>query len=596
VHGFPVVLTSFIGREQAVEGVAGLLGGDRLVTVTGPGGSGKTRLAGAVAQRVAGQFTDGVWLAELAPVQDPAQVPSAVAVALRVRDQAGIPADEALARVLARQQVLLVLDNCEHVIEAAARLCARLLAACDDVRVLTTSREPLRVAGEARYRLAPLRVPSPDETDLRESEAVALFADRARRANARFTLDGPAGPAVARLVARLDGIPLAIELAAAQAETLGVAQLLDLIDDRFALLTVGDRLAPSRQQSLEATVQWSYQLLDEPERQVFRALSVFPGSFTLEAAETVAGPGAKPAVLHLVDCSLLNPPQADPDGRSRYTMLETLRAYGARLLHTRAGEQVAAEEALARYARQVALEAAAGLQTSTREVAAARQLDAEDATLRQVLARAADHDAAFALQLALALAPWWVLRGRVAGQYPLLLNAAGHAAPGTEPWCTARFWLGYMAIHSDDQAAACSHFTMVIDAMQARGQYTAVAFCLAGRTLALLNLGRVVEAADDARRSLAMARELDCPPGEAAAFGVLSLATIHAGDPTGAVQLARQARQVPGDIAGWATRLGSACLTIAQAEAGNLAAARDACMAGLAGPRLWATRGLWRSR
>ena len=338
VHGFPVVLTSFVGREEAVRVVAGLLGERRLVTVAGPGGSGKTRLAGVVAGRVAGRFADGVWLAELAPVRDPALVPSVVAAALGVREQPGVPAAEALARVLARLQLLLVLDNCEHVIGAAAGLCAGLLAAADDVRVLATSREPLRVAGEARYRLAPLPVPGPDDADIGGSEAVALFADRARQVDAGFTLDGPAGPVVARLVARLDGMPLAIELAAARVETLGVAQLLDRIDDRFALLAGGDRLAPSRQRSLEATVQWSYQLLGEPERRVFRAVSVFPGPFTLEAAEAVAGPGAGPAVLHLVDCSLLSPPRAGPDGRSRYVMLETLRAFGAGLL-ARAGEQ-----------------------------------------------------------------------------------------------------------------------------------------------------------------------------------------------------------------------------------------------------------------
>ena len=241
--------------------------------------------------------------------------------------------------MLARQQLLLVLDNCEHVIGAAAELCAGLLAACDDVRVLATSREPLRVAGEARYRLGPLALPDPDDlAHAAGSEAVALFADRARRADARFALDDQAGPVVARLVARLDGMPLAIELAAARVEALGVAGLLDRLDDRFALLTEGDRGAADRQRSLAATVEWSYQLLDERERRVFRAVSVFPGPFTLEAAEAVAGPGAGPVVLRLVDCSLLGPPRAGPDGRSRYAMLETLRAYGAGL-PAEAGEQ-----------------------------------------------------------------------------------------------------------------------------------------------------------------------------------------------------------------------------------------------------------------
>ena len=163
VHGFAAALTSFVGRAAAVREVAGLLDEYRLVTVTGPGGAGKTRLAGEVAERVAGRFADGVWLAELAAVRDPAQVAAVVAAALGVREQPGVPAADALARVLARQQLLLVLDNCEHVIGAAAALCAGLLPACDDVRVLATSREPLAVAGEARYRLAPLTLPGPDD-------------------------------------------------------------------------------------------------------------------------------------------------------------------------------------------------------------------------------------------------------------------------------------------------------------------------------------------------------------------------------------------------------------------------------------------------
>jgi predicted ATPase len=190
MHGFPAVLTSFIGRAGACREVADLLERHRLVTVTGPGGAGKTRLAGEVARRVAGRFADGAWLVELAPVQDPAQVAAVVAAALGVREQPGVPAAEAVARVLARQQLLLVVDNCEHVAGAAAQLCAGLVAACDDVRVLATSREPLAVAGEVRCRLGPLALPGPGEVgDGGGSEAVTLFVDRARAADAHFTVD-----------------------------------------------------------------------------------------------------------------------------------------------------------------------------------------------------------------------------------------------------------------------------------------------------------------------------------------------------------------------------------------------------------------------
>jgi len=591
VHGFAPTLTSFVGRATAVNAVAGLLDHYRLVTVTGPGGSGKTRLAGEVAEQVAGRFADGVWLAELAHVEDPALVAAVVAAALGIRDQPGVPAAEALARALARQQLLLVLDNCEHVIGAAASLCAGLLVGADDVRVLATSREPLRVVAEAPYRLGPLALPHPDDVgDVAGCEAVALFADRARRADTRFALDDQTGPLVARLVRRLDGMPLAIELAAARVEALGVAQLLDRLDDRFVLLTAGDRLATARQRSLAATVAWSYQLLDDQERRVFRALSVFPGPFTLDAAEAVAGPGAGPAVLHLVDCSLLSPPRAGPDGRSRYVLLETLRAYGARLL-AEAGEQEAAAAALARYALRVAEEAAGGLQTTIGEAAAARRLDAEDATVRQVLTWATGHDAAAALRLAVALAPWWSLRGRAVSQYPLLRDAAGRAAPGSEQWCTAQFWLGDMAFDSADLAGALGHFTAVIDAMRDRRPYRSVVYCLVGRSVALLNLGRVSEAAQDAHRSLSLAQELGYPAGEVSALAMLGFAAVDAGDLDGAVQLARQARQIPGDIPGWIARMRSDCVTVALTEAGDLAAARRACMEGLGVARVAGAQG-----
>ena len=585
VHGFPAELTSFIGRAGPVAGVTGLLEGHRLVTVTGPGGAGKTRLAGQVAGQVAGRFADGAWLAELAAVQDPVQVPAVVAAALGVRDLPGTSQVEALARVLARRQLLLVLDNCEHVIGAAAELCAGLLAAADDVRVLATSREPLRVTGEARYRLGPLAVPGPDDlADAAGAEAVALFVDRARSADAHFVLDGQTGPAVAAIVSRLDGMPLAIELAAARVEGLGVAQLADRLDDRFALLAGADRLAPGRHRSLAATVEWSYRLLDEHQRRVFRAVSVFPGPFTLEAAEAVAGEGAEPAVLHLVDCSLLVPPRAGPDCRSRYGMLETLRAYGNRLL-AQAGEQAGAAAALAGSALGAAEEAAAGLQTSSAEVAAARRLDSEDATMRQVLAWALQHDAAVAVRLAVALAPWWLLRGRAQDGYPLLQEAAGRAEPGSDQWCAAQYWLGQIALDAPDMTGALRHFTAVRDAIGDRGPSRALAACLAGRSDTLEHMGRLAEAAAEARTSLALAREIGDPAGEALALLLLGLVSWFADDVDDALQAYRQVGQIPADIPGWIARTCSELLAIALAEAGDLAAAERACADALARSR-----------
>jgi predicted ATPase/DNA-binding CsgD family transcriptional regulator len=606
MHGFPAALTSFVGRAGVADEIAGLLAQCRLVTVTGPGGVGKTRLAGEVAGQVVGWFADGVWLAELAAVQDPAQVAAAVAAALGIRELPSVAAADALARALARRQLLLVLDNCEQVIGAAAELCGRLLLGADDVRVLATSREPLQIAGEARYRLGPLTLPDPGNPgDPDGSEAVALFADRARRADASFALDGETVPVVARLVARLDGMPLAIELAAARVEALGVAQLLDRIGDRFTLLEAGDRLAAARQRSLAATVEWSYRLLDERERRVFRAVSVFPGPFTLEGAEAVAGAGSGPAVLHLVDCSLLVPPRVGPDGRSRYVMLETLRAYGARL-QAEAGEGDAVAAALAGYALRVAEDAMAGLTAGAGEVAAARWLDAEDATMRRVLDWAMEHDAALghdaavAPRLAAALAWWWQIRGRLAGQVPLLRAAADRAAAGSDAWCAGHTWLGQAALDSADPAGALGHFTAVRDAIGDRGPSPLLARCLSGRAATLLGMGRIGEAAGEARRSLALARDGDHPGAEALGLAVLSLIACVGGDRVGAVQLARQAERISAGLRGSTARVCSHTLTTVLIEVDDPAAAERTCAAGLTDARdagdLWSLGNLLEKR
>ena len=579
MHGFPQMRTSFIGRAGPVRELVVLVEQYRLVTVTGPGGAGKTRLAGEVARQVAGRFADGAWLVELAPVRDPGQVPAVVAAALGVREQPGVPIAVTLARVLARQQLLLVLDNCEHVLGAAAGLCVELSVACDDLRVLATSREALRVAGEARYRLGPLAVPDPGDLADAATEAVTLFVDRARQADAHFVLDGRTGPEVARLVTRLDGMPLAIELAAARAEALGVSGLLDRLEDRFALLAGGDRLAPPRQRSLAAAVEWSYRLLDEHERQVFRAVSVFPGPFTLEGAEAVAGTGAGLAVLRLVDCSLLVPPRVGVDGRPRYVMLDTLRAYGAHLL-AEAGEQDTLTAALAGYALQAAEEAATGLQSDAGEADAARWLDAEDSATRQVLAWAIAYDAAAAVRLADALCWWWQLRARLPGQYPLLSDIAGLADPGSDGWCAIQGWLGWAAFWAADRAAALGHFTAARDAARDRGPSRVLADALAGRSSVLLNMSLIAEGAEDGRRALAMARELGYPGGEGAALRMLAIAAFYSGDHDGAVQLIQQMPPItsmPGSIA----RKGSTVTVSALIEAGNLPAAESACAAAL---------------
>jgi predicted ATPase len=244
-----------------------MLARHRLVTVTGPGGSGKTRLAIEVARALVARFEDGVWLVELAQVEDPGLVPTAVAVVLGVREQPGLSLAESLAAVIGGRHVLLVLDNCEHVIDAVAELCDTLLRAGDDLRVLATSREPLEVAGEARFPLPPLSVPA-DETaaGFAGYESVALFVERAGQADPDFTLAPASGSAVGTIVQRLDGMPLAIELAAAQVDTLGLNELVAGLDDRFRVLVSGTRGVAARQASLTAAVEWSYRLLGESEQ------------------------------------------------------------------------------------------------------------------------------------------------------------------------------------------------------------------------------------------------------------------------------------------------------------------------------------------
>jgi len=578
VHGFAPGLTSFVGRAGAVEEVAALLGEYRLVTVTGPGGVGKTRLAGEAARRVAARFADGAWLVELASVREPALVSAAVAVAVGLRQPPGMSIMDSLAGGLARQQLLLVLDNCEHLIDTAAELCGALLAAADDVRILATSREPVGVAGEACYRLPPLGLPEAgDRVKAGGSEAVALFADRARQADSHFALSGASGPVVARLVERLDGMPLAIELAAARVASLGVEQLLDRIDDRFRLLIARDRMTPPRHRSLAATVDWSYQLLGEPERRTFRRISVFPAPFTLQGAEAVAGADAGPAVLQLVDSSLLTPPRTGPDGRPRYLMLETLRAYGLERL-AEAGEHPDATAALARYGLAVAEQAAAGMQASGGELQAARWLDAEDPAVHQGLAWALEHDRAAALRLAMALAPWWRLRGRGVGGYALLRAAAEHAVPGQDAWCAGQFWLGALAHCGSDFAAELGHHTAVCHALAAGGPSPELADGLAGRAGALRNLDRVPEAAEDARRALAVARECGYPAGQALALAELSSAADYAGDAAAALEWARQAQRIdPARIPDWICRERDVILTTALMEAGQVTNAQLSC-------------------
>jgi hypothetical protein len=310
---------------------------------------------------------------------------------------------------------------------------------------------------------------------------------------------------------------------------------------------------------------------------------VFPGPFTLEAAEAAAGPGAGLVVLRLVDCSLLVPPRAGPDGRSRYGMLETLRAYAAGLL-AGPGEDARAAAALAGWAVGVAEQASAGLQTIEGEAPAARWLDAEDATIRQALDWAAGHNPAAAPRLAVALGWWWFLRGRLAGTCQLLRQAADRAAPGSHGWCSAMFWLGYTAQWTGDLAGSLRIFTELRDAVAGRGPCRALADALGGRSGALAMMGRFGEAAEEARRSLAVARRAGYPLGEVLVLGGQCGLAVQVGDLDSAVRAGREAVQITAGVPGAVTvRFCNRNLAYVLAEAGD-AWHRRSCLRGDAGP------------
>jgi predicted ATPase/DNA-binding winged helix-turn-helix (wHTH) protein len=330
----PEPLSELIGRETAMAEVKGLVAAHGLVTLTGGGGIGKTRLAVEVARELRPRFADGAWLAELGPLTDPELVPITVAGGLGLTLAEGAPSPERIAAALGTRHVLLVLDNCEHVIESAARVAEALLRGSPRLSVLATSREPLRTQGEHVYRVPPLDLPAEDNSDMEDvlsHGAVKLFIARARAAEPQFAPDVRQAAAQARICRHLDGIPLAIELAAARVASFGVEGIAARIGDRFALLTGGSRTALRRHQTLRATLDWSHDLLPDSERVVLRRLAVFSGGFTLDSAPAVAGSDDLPAA-QVVDClaSLVGKSlvSADTSGAvPHYRLLETTRAY-----------------------------------------------------------------------------------------------------------------------------------------------------------------------------------------------------------------------------------------------------------------------------
>ena len=402
----PGQLTSFVGRDAELTQLRELLAGNRVVTLTGAGGVGKTRLAIQVAAQLAPEFGDGVWYVDLAPLTDPELVAVTVARALGLPDQPGRSTMDSLLRFVRDRQLLVVLDNCEHLLDRCAELVVAVLTAAPKVTFLATSREAIGVAGEMSWR-----VPSLPLSD----EAITLFTDRAHHARPDFTLTDDNAATVGEICARLDGVPLAIELAAARVRALSLTEILDSLHDRFRLLTGGARTAVRRQQTLRASVDWSHALLTEPERVLFRRLAVFLGGFDLAAAQTVAGGGGVTSyqvfdqLTLLVDKSLVV--ADDSGGRTRYRLLETVRQYALEKL----GESGEADAVRTRHrdhytAMAAPLDAPAGSDYEQRIEQANTEID----NLRAAFAWSRENsDAGPALTLASSLQPLWLARGRI---------------------------------------------------------------------------------------------------------------------------------------------------------------------------------------
>ena len=339
-HNLPHPVSSFIGRQREIAEVKRLISSSRLMTLTGVGGGGKTRLALQVARDLVDTFKDGVWWVELAALTDELLVPQVIAKVFSLREEPNQETSEILVNFLHNKQLLLVIDNCEHLINGCAQLAESLLEKCGNLRILATSREPLAISGEMVYQVSPLSLPGPDETSLKRSsrsEAVHLFIERAAAVKTGFVLTEQNLSAVVRVCEHLDGIPLAIELAAARVKLLTVEHIAEYLDDRFKLLTSGQRTALPRQQTLQAAIDWSYELLSDQEKSLFCRLSVFAGGFELGAVERVctdqhleAG-DVLPVLSRLVDRSLVEVVQKGV--RERYRMLETIRAYATKRIN-----------------------------------------------------------------------------------------------------------------------------------------------------------------------------------------------------------------------------------------------------------------------
>jgi predicted ATPase/DNA-binding CsgD family transcriptional regulator len=540
-NNLPLELSSFVGREREIDEVKGLLESTRLLTLTGAGGCGKTRLALRVAKDLVGEFKDGVWMAEVASLSSPELVAQAVAQALGVREQPDRPLDATLVDALRSKQLLLVLDNCEHLLEATARLVETMLVSCPELRVLSTSREALGIGGEVNRVVPSLSVPDPrfSPQELEGYESVRLFTERARYRNPSFVLSARNVRAVAEICRRLDGIPLAIELAAVRVGVLSAEQIASRLDDSLKLLRAGGRSAVPRHRTLGATLDWSYELLSKPEQKLFGRLSMFVGSWTLEAAEAVvAGEGIEQENIldllgRLVDKSLVVTEESgEEEGASflRYRMLEPVRQYALERL-VEGGE---AEEIRRRYAAYfVALaEEAEPKLTTVEQMIWLERLEADHNNLRAVLSWSLGvGEPETALRLGAALSRFWFVRGYTNEGLGWLEEALSLSAKGAEPLrARALNGAGHLAWSQGDLDRAQALREESLALSRQAGDKREIANALNGLGIVTRRRGNFEAARDLHEEALTVSRELDDRWVVAQSIDLLGRAAAFQGD------------------------------------------------------------------
>ena len=544
---------SFIGRERELAELRQMLRRTRALTLCGPGGIGKTRLALRFLATTEQEFPNGVWFVELADLQQPDLVVSRIAAVMRISEEAGRPLLETLGDALRPRRLLLALDNCEHVLDACAQVGRHLLASAPGLRLLSTSREPLSVAAEMIWRVPPLTVAPAGadpaaSTDAHRYEAIQLFADRAAASHPGFAVDPGNIAAVASICRALDGMPLAIELAAARVRALSVEQIRARLDDRFGLLTAGDRSAAPRQRTLRAAIEWSYELLTAPERMLFRRLSVFTG-WSLEMAEQVCADEDIPAAdvlgltAALVDKSLV---VLDPEvlGQARYRMLDTIREYAALRL-TQAGESAAVRLRLCDYALRTAEHnlmigmARVPAPWATR-VDVFRRYDVDAGNVTQVLNWCLETgDAEAGLRICAAVSPCWIVWGTFGegGEWLRSLLALDMTAVPAWVQGAAMIVRAQLTLPSDPAAAS----SLATDGLKlcreaADGYWTAVALNLLSEIA--LHTGRIDEAEASADEALSIAQAAGDGWNEGYALGTRAALAGHRGKLREAEQLA----------------------------------------------------------